>query len=340
MYDNNDFTVRFAIPSKGALGAPTLDFLADSGLKVFRPNQRQYVASIPSVPKTAVLFQRVADIVTKVDEGSVDLGITGYDIVHEQRKGHNDIVILYNNLRYGKCELDLAVPESWIDVSSFEDLAELSLLFRENGRELRIATKYPNLTRKWFYEKGITHFALVEAHGALEAAPGIGYADMIVDLVSTGTTLRENQLKRIMGGTILQSQACLIGNKRLLLDDVDKLYTVRTMLELIEAYLRAKKYVHITANIRGESPEAISRSLMRKRDLTGLRGPTISKVYSKMWGEDDWYAVNIVVGRNKLLEATDHLRKVGGVDIAVSSLNYVFDSKSWNYQELVKKLKR
>lgn len=341
MRNGKNSRLRLALPSKGELENPTLELLGASGLEVFRPNARQYVASIPSVPQISVLFQRAVDILRKVDEGSVDLGITGYDIVCEQGQGHDDnVVVLCKNLGYGGCELVLAVPDSWVDVSSIGDLADLSLLFRQNGRELKIATKYQNLTRRWLYEKGIIHFSLVEAQGALEAAPGIGYADIIADLTTSGTTLRENRLKRIGAGTILESQACLIGNKKLLLEDPDKLHTTRIMLELIEARLRAQKYLSITANIRGESPEAIGRSLVRERDLAGLRGPTIAKVYSKVFGENDWYAVTIVVEQNKLLTAIDHLRKAGGADITVLSLDYVFDSKSWNYQGFIEKMKR
>jgi len=340
MPHNRNSLVTLALPSKGELEEPTLNFLAASGLEVFRPNKRQYVASIPSIPQVTVLFQRAADIPSKVDEGTVDLGITGYDIVCEQGKGRDNVVVIYDDLGYGRCELVLAVPEGWVDVSSIEDLADLATLFKMKGRELRIATKYPNLTRKWLYEKGIIHFSLVGAQGALEVAPSMGYADMIADITTTGTTLRENRLKRIAGGTILKSQACLIGNKKLLQENTNKLLVTQMILELIEAHLRAKKYVAITANIYGDSAEAVARSLMRERDLVGLRGPSITKVYSKVWGEDNWYAVTIIVEKNRLLETINHLRKAGSTDIVVFSPNYVFDSKSWNYQRLIEMLKR
>lgn len=332
--------VRFALPSKGKLEKATLDFLAASGLEVLRLNERQYIASIPSVPQLEVLFQRALDIVSKVDEGSADLGITGYDILCEQAEGYDDVLILCKNLGYGSCELVLAVPESWLDVSSFDDFAELTILFKQKGRDIRVATKYPSLVRKWFYERGVFHFSLVEVQGALEVAPGLGYADAIADLTSSGTTLRENHLKRLSGGTILESQACLIGNKRHLQEKTDKLDTTRLILELMEAHLRAKKLISLTANIRGESAEVIARNLMKERALCGPHGPAIAKVYSKIWGEDDWYTTTIVVEEGMLLRAVDHLRKAGGTDIMVFSPNSVFDSKSWNYQSVIENLKR
>ena len=157
---------------------------------------------------------------------------------------------MYDNLGYGTCELVLAVPDSWVDVSSIEDVADLSVLFRDKGKSLRIATKYPSLTRKWLYERGIVQFSLVEAEGALEAAPSMGFADMIADITTSGTTLRENRLKRVTGGTLLRSQACLVGNRRALLGDTRKLQLADDA-DWIEAHLKAKKFMSVTANIEG-----------------------------------------------------------------------------------------
>jgi ATP phosphoribosyltransferase len=232
------------------------------------------------------------------------------------------------------------VPESWVDVSNIEDLAELTLLYKEKGKVIRIATKYPNLTKKWLHDMSIYYFALVEAQGALEAAPSIGYADMIADITSTGTTLRENRLKKLNGGTVLKAQACLIGNKRALLADPAKLETTRVMIEMIEATLRAKGFLSLTANMQGASPEAILHDLLKEKSLAGIRGPTISRVFSKTLLEETWYAVTIVVEQKTLGRAVDHLRHVGATDITVMTLNYYFDSKSWNFEALLEKIKR
>jgi ATP phosphoribosyltransferase len=291
-----------------------------------------------------VLFQRAADIIGKVEEGGVDFGITGYDIVCEHASGSDDVIVMYKDLRYGRCDLVVAVPERWLDVSSVGDLAEVAVFMKENrGRSLRIATKYTNLTRQWLYEREIIHFNLVGAQGAIEAAPNMGDADMIVDVTSSGTTLRENRLKMIEGGTILNSQACLIGNRRLLRADPARLNVARMIIELIEANLKAKKFLTVTANISGQSPDAVAASLSGKGDLTGLHGPTISKVYStRAPGSpaDDygWYAVTIVIEERMLMQAIDHLREFGGKDITVSPPKYVFDSHASNYESLVRAL--
>src|SRR5918911_1057085 len=233
--------VRIALPSKG-MEEQTLEFLAACGLKVNRPNPRQYRASISALPGLEVLFQRANDIFDKVEEGSVDLGITGYDIVREHQREDDGVVMLQQALGYGTCALVMAVPEGWIDVSSVTDVAEICAEFRRSGRDLRVATKYPNLTRQFLFDHGINYFRLVESSGALEAAPQLGYADLIVDLMTSGVTLRENRLKMVAGGQILASQACLIGNRRTLQASPENLELTRAALELIEAHLRSRDF--------------------------------------------------------------------------------------------------
>src|SRR5262245_14017547 len=134
-------TQRFtiAMPSKGAISEPTQAFLKQCGLKVHKPNERQYVGTMPAIPALGVLFQRVKDVVYKVADGTIHLGITGYDVVHENP--HENLVIIHDKLGYGHCSLVVAVPESWVDVQNMVDLAEVALDFRERkGRNIRIAT--------------------------------------------------------------------------------------------------------------------------------------------------------------------------------------------------------
>jgi ATP phosphoribosyltransferase len=334
----DDNKLRIAIPSKGALEKSTSELLAAAGLKISRPNDRQYIAKIPSLPEVEVIFQRASDIVTKVQEGSVDLGITGYDVFAEESIGYNHVVNVYPELGFGRCELVLAVPDSWIDVVSMADLADLTIDFRQNKqRNLRIVTKYPNLTREWLQLHQIFHFSLVDANGALEAAPKMGYADMIADVSSTGTTLRENRLRQISGAPMLKSQACMIGNSNLLGADLRKLELTKIILDSIEAHLEAKHYTSITANIQGESADAIGKLLLANEvaALAGMRGPTVAKVYSQ---QANWYAVTIVVTQSQWREAVSHLRQLGGTDITVFTPNYIFGAESRHSQELIKLL--
>lgn len=325
--------LRLAIPSKG-MEDDAVAFLASCGLGVNRSNPRQYRASIRALPRVEILFQRANDIVDKVSEGSVDLGITGYDIVREDEREDESVVLLHPKLGFGHCSLVLAVPEGWIDVTGVADLADISADFRARGRELRIATKYINLTRQFLFDRGINYFSIVESSGALEAAPAMGYADMVCDLVTSGVTMRENRLKVVAGGTILESQACLIGNRQALRDCSDKLQLTRHILELIEAQLRARGYFSLTANIQGESPEAIAQLVTARAEVAGLRGPTVAPVYAKAGGECGWYAATVVVEERLLLQAVDSLRKAGASDVTAMPLRYVFEGKSWAFEAL------
>src|SRR5579859_3428384 len=188
-------TLRFAIPSKGSLYDGALAFLESCGLSLSRPNPRRYTASIRALPGTEVLLHRPPDVIEKVAEGEIDIGISGLDLVEELRGDRDDLLVLYDDLGFGRCELVVAVPETWIDVRGWPDLADLAVELHGQGRPLRIATKYPALVRQFCYRNGINYFRLIDSRGATEAAPGLGYADIVADITETGTTLRDNQLK-------------------------------------------------------------------------------------------------------------------------------------------------
>jgi len=318
--------LRLVIPSDGELGEPTMRFLASCGVKVNRPNSRRYTGSIPSLPGIDVLFQRTADITTKVEEGSAEMGITGLDRMMEYRHDDDAVIPVMEDLGFGGCDYVLAVPDSWLDVTSVDDLADLALEFHERGRQLRIATKYPRLLRRYLFERGINYFTLVPASGTLEAAPIAGYADLIADLSATGTTLRENRLKTLDGGTILTSQACLIANPSALASCPDDLELARSFTEMLEAHLRADPYYRITANVQGRTAEDVSAMILARPEIAGIQGPTVARVFSVE--EEDWYAVSLLIRKNRLLDVVSHLRECGGVDIAAAQLSYLFKGES------------
>lgn len=330
--------LRLALPSKGELEEPTLAFLKACGLGVNRPNSRQYTAGIPGLRDTVVLFQRAADIAAKVTEGSVDLGITGLDTVRETLHAGSRCGVLMEDLEYGQCDLVIAVPDTWIDVASIADLVEVAEEMRAQGMELRVATKYNRLVRQFLLEKGLNYFSLVASTGAIEVAPTMGFADVIADLTSSGTTLRENGLKTLVDGTVLGSQACLVGNFDALRRDPEALVTTRAILERMEACLRARDYFTVTANVQGESAEAVAVCVMNEPAVAGIQGPTVSKVYSRHEDGSDWYAATVVVRKDRLLTAVDHLRGIGGSGVTVSSPNYVFGAQSQHYLRLVETL--
>jgi ATP phosphoribosyltransferase len=337
----NDNRVTLALPSKGAIAEPTLDFLRSCDLRVLQMNPRQYMATVPALPHVDVLFQRVADIVYKVMDGTVDMGITGLDIVHEIAGNTlgDEVLILHENLRYGGCQLLVAVPEAWIDVDTMADLVDISLDFREHKhRNLRVATKFTNLARQFLHQHGVHHFTLVEAEGAIEAAPMLGYGDIIVDLSATGTTLRENHLKPLGDGVLLESNACLIGNLRRLRDCPPVRDTARSMLEVIDSALHGRSYYQLVANIRGMSAENVAHAVAASAITRGLQGPTVAPIYAANTPESDdgqWYSATIIVPSAHLIDAVAHLRSIGGTQTIVTPVRYVFMEQSPSYQRLV-----
>ena len=324
--------LRIALPSDGELYDSTLAFMRDCGLTVSRPNSRRYTGTVPAIPGVEVLFQRTSDVASKVEEGSAELGVTGLDRVLEYRNDERKASVLIEDLEYGRCDFVLAVPDSWMDVTSLSDLADLALEFRQEGKQLRIATKYPRLLRGYLYERGINYFTLVPASGAMEAAPAAGYADLIADVTATGTTLRENQLKQLDEGTILSSQSCLIANPVSLGTSGEALALARSIVELMEGHLRAEPFYRVTANVRAASAEEVSSTVLARTDLAGLQGPTVARVYNIE--EQDWFNVSLLIRKDRLLEAVDHLRDCGAIDVAASQLSYLFDGHSEAYQAL------
>ena len=330
--------MRLVIPSDGELGEPTMSFLASCGVKVNRPNARRYTGSIPALPGIDVLFQRTADITSKVEEGSAEMGITGLDRLLEYRHDDDAVIPVMEDLEFGRCDYVLAVPDSWLDVTSIDDLADLALEFHERGDQLRIATKYPRLLRRFLFERGINFFTLVPASGTLEAAPIAGYADLIADLSATGTTLRENRLKTLEGGTILTSQACLIANPGALAGCPSDLRLAQSLTEMLESRLRAEPYYRITANVQGRSAEDVSAMILARPEVAGIQGPTVARVFSVE--EADWYAVSLLIRKNRLLDAVDHLRDCGGVDIAAAQLSYLFKGESQAFVGLMDRISK
>jgi ATP phosphoribosyltransferase len=326
--------IRLSLPSKGRLSEDAINFLAACGFNIYKPNPRQYEATLLALPGVTVLFQRPTDIVISVRNGSVDFGITGLDVLAEHRGPNGDILPIHTALGFGSCSLNIIVPETWTDISSMADLRRKQ---SELGRPLRVATKFPNAAAPFFAEHGLTDVTFIEAEGTLEIAPTIGYADLITDLVSSGQTLRDNRLKLLTNGQILASQAVLIANKSALQTNPAALAIARQLLEFIEAYQRAQNNVSIFANMRGTSPEAIAASVFAQQTIGGLNGPTISRIIHRD-GDPHWYDLHIVVHRDELFAAINELRAIGGSGVVVAPVTYIFEEEPPRYKAMIQQL--
>ncbi len=325
--------VRISLPSKGRLSEDAIEFFGACGLKIYKPNPRQYEASIPALPEMHVLFQRPADIVVSVRDGSVEFGITGIDVLEERRGDNGAILVLHDNLGFGACYLNLAVPEAWEDVL---DMAGLQSYVQRLGRPVRVATKYPVLTGR-FLDRFAIPYTLISAEGTLETAPAIGYADMISDLVSSGQTLRDNRLRPLPDGLIQPSQAALIANLNALKNNPTALKVARQLLEFFEAHIRASENLAIFANMRGSSPEAIAAEIFKQPTIAGLQGPTISRVVVRSM-DPNWYAVNVIVPRSRIFQAINELRAIGGSGVVVMPVTYIFEEEPPRYMAMLQAL--
>ncbi|KQZ19299.1 ATP phosphoribosyltransferase [Mesorhizobium sp. Root552] len=210
-------TVTLAIPSKGRLKEQTLEVLAKAGLAVSLPgDERKYRAHVEGRDDIEVAFLSASEIAGEIGQGAVDLGVTGEDLVRENLADWEQCAEIAARLGFGHADVVVAVPDIWLDVDSMADLDDVAADFRQrHGRRLRIATKYWRLTQQFFSGKhGIQVYRIVESLGATEGAPAAGSADVIVDITSTGSTLRANRLKVLADGVVLKSQACLVASRK------------------------------------------------------------------------------------------------------------------------------
>jgi len=201
-----------AVPSKGRLEELTREAFAKVGMEIMRPQGvRSYAGNLQGFDDVIVRFLPAGEIARELIHGTIDIGITGEDLIHESLENGAESVIFAQKLGFGNADVVVGVPDAWIDVKHMRDLSDVASDFRaKHGRWLRVATKYIHLTRKFFADNGIAEYRIVQSVGATEAAPATGAADLIVDITSTGATLKANGLRILDDGVMLKSEANLI----------------------------------------------------------------------------------------------------------------------------------
>jgi ATP phosphoribosyltransferase len=203
--------IIIALPSKGRLKEQAEAWLTEAGFSVeMEGGARGYRASLKRLPGADVRLLSAGDIASALEAGDVHLGVTGEDLLREKGDRLDDSVMLLKALGFGRATLVVAAPQSWIDVDSMADLADVAHAFlARTGSRLRVATKYMAQTRAFFARHGVADYRIVESLGATEGAPAAGAAEIVVDITTTGATLVANNLKVIGDGEILRSQAQL-----------------------------------------------------------------------------------------------------------------------------------
>ena len=207
---NNLLTI--GLPSKGRLKDKAISFFNNNSLKILQSKkERNYFGTIENKSNIKIIFLHAKEIIQRLGDGTLDIGISGLDLLKESKKNLQDKIYIKSKLDFGNANLVIAVPEDWIDVQTIADLEEVSFDIRsKRNSRLRVATKYPNLTNDFLISKGVTQYKLIPSLGATETYPFIGSSEIITDITSTGKTLADNNLRVLKDGLILKSTACLL----------------------------------------------------------------------------------------------------------------------------------
>jgi ATP phosphoribosyltransferase len=224
-----------ALPSKGRLKEQTEAWLSDCGFRLETTGgDRGYRARLHGLPDAEVRLLSASDIAQSLDAGDVHLGLTGEDLLRERGGDVDARVLLLRALGFGRADLVVAAPQSWIDVDTMADVDEVAHAYlARNGRRIRVATKYHVQTRAFFAAHGVADYRIVESLGATEGAPAAGVAELVVDITSSGATLAANSLKILGDGVILRSQAQLAAS--LTADWTDgQIATLNRLMSVIE----------------------------------------------------------------------------------------------------------
>jgi ATP phosphoribosyltransferase len=208
--------LTIGLPSKGRLKESALNFFKKNNLELAsKGGDRDYFASLNKLPNAKVIYLHAREIIERLGDGTLDIGISGLDLLNESTINLQKRIEILKKLNFGKANLVVAVPNDWIDVQTVADLEEVSFHFRDKKNlRLRVATKYPNVTNKFFATKGVTQYKIVSSLGATETYPFTGSSEIITDITSTGQTLKANNLRVLKDGTILVSQACILISKK------------------------------------------------------------------------------------------------------------------------------
>lgn len=208
--------ITIGLPSKGRLKEKARDFFNASGLEILESDkERNYFATIKDQENIQIIYLHAKEIIQRLGDGTLDIGISGLDLLSESKKNLREKIDIVRELNFGKANLVVAVPEDWIDVQTIADLEEIAFDIRSKVNiRLRVATKYPNLTNNFLISKGVTQYKLVPSLGATETYPFIGSSEVIADITSSGKTLKDNNLRVLKDGIILKSFACLLSSKK------------------------------------------------------------------------------------------------------------------------------
>jgi len=314
-----------AVPSKGRLQENAAAFFARAGLDIVQGRgARDYRGSLAGLKNVEIAFLSAADIVAQLGAGTVHMGVTGEDLVREKLADADEKVALLAPLGFGCANVVVAAPRAWIDVRTMADLEDVAASFRaRRGERMRVATKYTNLTRRFFAKMHVSDYRIVESSGATEGAPAAGQAELIVDITTTGATLAANALKILDDGVILRSQANLVASLGATWSELAR-ENARVILSRIAAEEEARTTREVSTVLAAAGPplvaEAQARFSARLRHRMDDGRLTLSCPQDKVPPLADWL----------IAQGADH--------VSVAALDYVFSATNTLYETLVARL--
>jgi len=290
--------LRIALPNKGRLAEDARELFADAGLAVRASGDRALTASLGG--EFEAIFVRAQDIPEFVADRAADVGVTGWDLVCESGRELRDLL----DLGFGKCRIVVAAREE----SGVTGLEDLSRAFAPDGARPRVATVFPRITERFFAEAG-RPVMVVPVSGACEIAPHLGIADIVVDLTSTGSTLKMNGLREV--ATVLHSTARLVTHPELAAArGTAAAVALGELATALESVLRARGQRYVMANVPKAALEQV------KQVLPGLRGPTVIDVLNG----GTHVAVHAVVPAHAIYRTIAQLKQLGGEGILVTRI--------------------
>lgn len=320
MSDAPNAALTLAVPSKGRLQENAFNFFARAGLKLMQGRgARDYRGVLREIPGVEVAFLSASEIVSQLASGAAHLGVTGEDLVRETMADADQKVELLTPLGFGHANVVVAVPQAWIDVRTMADLEDVAAAFHaRRSQRMRVATKYVNLTRRFFAQMGVTDYRIVESLGATEGAPAAGQAELIVDITTTGATLEANALKVLDDGVMLRSQANLVASVNAPWSP-QTLSLARAILSRIAAEEEARTTRSVRARVSDIAETArLAGETFGARALLGVDGP----------------ALELVCPADEIAPLADWLIARGAQHVTVSSLDYVFSARNPLYEKL------
>ena len=307
------------VPSKGRLQEATLAYFERAGLTIAkRGGARDYRGHIRGLDGVEVAFLSASEIAGELATGAVHLGVTGMDLVHETLTDPDAQTVTVAPLGFGFADVVVAVPDSWIDVQTMDDLEDVAAGFRgRHGRRMRLATKYVRLTRRFFRENRVADYRIVESLGATEGAPASGAADLIVDITTSGATLAANHLRVLSDGVILRSEASLVASRAADWSQ-GTLDSLRAILGRIAAQDRAEGLFEVRVVVAEQAKVARAAA-----DQFGCAVP-----FGAVAGQGQ---LVLHAPRGQIWPLTAFLKTKGASTITVAELAYVLDDTAQRF---------